>query len=430
MEQARVKPAEHVARPLTLVLMTQTFPYDGASEQTFLAPEIEHLVASFNLILAPEARRGTRLPVPPEVQVDESYVADESSGGRRLRIALRALVSSSLFRDILNRPSILVQYPAFKWLLAFAGRAVQTRSWLKRFLDSRDLDPGQCLFYTYWLDSSALGIGLAKRDYPGIKLVSRAHGYDLYEARHQPSYIPCRRESLQLLDGLFPDSDQGSRYIAQRFPGVVPYCETARLGVDDPGFITAPSSDGIFRIVSCSFLVPVKRVALLLKGIACAARRRPQQRFEWHHFGDGPLKGEIETLASSLPPNVTSHLPGYPSPAGLMAFYRDNPIDVFVNLSESEGTPVAVMEAISCGMPIVATAVGGNPEIVSDRNGNLISANPDPDEIADALMHVWDHPDIALEKRQASREVWKRRYKADDNFRMFAERLLSIRRQV
>ena len=49
-----------------------------------------------------------------------------------------------------------------------------------------------------------------------------------------------------------------------------------------------------------------------------------------------------------------------------------NDFDLFVNMSLSEGIPVSIMEAISFGIPIIATNVGGNAEIVNDETGVLI----------------------------------------------------------
>ena len=112
-----------------------------------------------------------------------------------------------------------------------------------------------------------------------------------------------------------------------------------------------------------------------------------------------------------------------------MLFYRNNPVDLFANVSESEGTPVSIMEAISCGMPVLATAVGGNPEIVSEQNGKLLSPNPTPDEIAASIFSILDNPDLAAEKRTGSRRVWHEKYNADSNFQAFADRLKLIRQQ-
>lgn len=112
-----------------------------------------------------------------------------------------------------------------------------------------------------------------------------------------------------------------------------------------------------------------------------------------------------------------------------MSFYRDQPADAFINASETEGTPVAVMEAVSCGIPVIATSVGGNKEIVGNDNGVVLNENPTPQQIADAIFQFIDRPQEAKRKRDASRQVWLERYNADTNYSGFAERLKSIRQE-
>jgi glycosyltransferase involved in cell wall biosynthesis len=85
------------------------------------------------------------------------------------------------------------------------------------------------------------------------------------------------------------------------------------------------------------------------------------------------------------------------------------------------------MEAISYGIPVIATSVGGNTEIVSDRNGILLDSNPTPEEIAQALLKICDSPGLAQKMRVESRRVWEESYNADVNFRAFAEQLKAIR---
>ena len=156
--------------------------------------------------------------------------------------------------------------------------------------------------------------------------------------------------------------------------------------VGDPKFVTPSSADGVFRILSCSFCRPVKRIDLMIEGIAALGRAEPARSFQWIHIGDGPEKKSLEDRArSELPKNVAYELRSYPGRSGLLEYYRSNPVDVFINTSKSEGTPVTIMEAISVGIPIVATSVGGNVEIVTDENGIVISADPMPQEIAGAV---------------------------------------------
>jgi glycosyltransferase involved in cell wall biosynthesis len=167
---------------------------------------------------------------------------------------------------------------------------------------------------------------------------------------------------------------------------------------------------------------------LLVDGILAAARDRPTQQFEWTHFGDGTGKRSLEKRIQKLPENVHAHLAGHLPNHEIMSFYKEHCVDVFVNTSETEGgAPVSIQEAISCGIPVIATSVGGNPEIVSRENGILVSSDPEPREIANAFFRLIDDPQEANRKRADGRKVWQERYNAAINSAAFAARLQAIR---
>ena len=120
-------------------------------------------------------------------------------------------------------------------------------------------------------------------------------------------------------------------------------------------------------LVSCSELVPVKRVHLIIDIL-----RHIETPLRWVHFGDGRLMPELKTRVKELPDNINYELRGYVPNQGVLEFYQKNEVDLFVNVSESEGIPVSIMEAISFGIPILATDVGGVHEIVTDKTGVLV----------------------------------------------------------
>jgi glycosyltransferase involved in cell wall biosynthesis len=129
-------------------------------------------------------------------------------------------------------------------------------------------------------------------------------------------------------------------------------------------------------------------------------------------------------MSRDFPPNARGRLLGNVPNQEIMQHYKENPVDLFVNVSSTEGgAPVAIQEAISCGIPVIATAVGGNPEVVLEKNGILLDPNPKPRDIAAALFRIWDDPQQAAQMKQESRQVWQRNYDADVNFRLFADRL-------
>lgn len=409
----------------TLVVSAESFPYELAMEQTFLGPEIEVLAQEFDrVVMVPQQLGGARARLPAGVAVDETYareVADLSTA----ELASHGARSTLIAEDLVRRRQLLANPAALKRLIAFAGRAHHAQQWASRMIGGVPRDT-RVVFYTYWWGPATTGFGFARRGRDNVRVVSRGHGFDLYEDRHTPAYIPCRERSLSVIDALFPDSDKGREYLTERFGRRLPTCETARLGTKSPGAVCRASDDGVLRVVSCSVQVPVKRLHLLIAGLASAGRRQPSRRIEWTHFGTGALQPELEAQAASeLPANVRAIFGGYSTQAELFRWYAENRVDVFVNVSASEGTPVAVMEAIAFGIPVLATAVGGNPEIATPENGFQLSPNPSADDVGQGLMRFTE-PAAQERFRRGSLDVWRKKYDADANLKAFAKRLLSV----
>ncbi len=410
----------------TLLLSSGSYPWDTGVEQTFFAPELPVLNEAFDrVVLIPHTIGGTRLEVPSGVAVEEGY-AQETARLSRPELLLRAARTTLVAEGALRRGTELADPRAIKALLAHAGRAHHAREWLIGFFRRRGLDPACTAVVTFWWGAPTTGFALAKRQLPGLRVFTRAHGFDLYEDRHDPPYLPCRHVGMRLLDGVFPDSDKGTEYLRSRYPAASAPCETARMGLPDPMVRSAASADGVLRVVSCSLQRPIKRLGLLLEGVAAAGRHRPSRRVEWTHFGTGPLQAELEARASSLfPANVSVCFAGYSTQADLLRWYGEHPVDVFANVSVSEGTAVSLIEAVACGIPVLATRVGGNPEVVSERNGLLLSPDPDPEEIAVALHRFLDDPAQSARWREGSRGAWAERYHAERNYTAFARMLKS-----
>ena len=420
------------AEPSTLLLFTGSYPYDRELEATFLEPELPRLAEAFErIVLIPTHRGGARADPPSSVGVEEGLAEDIETRARTIRTGAMVATQRSVWDDLRAHPGLMAQPRAIARLGRSAARAARTRDWVIEYVRRQPADASRTVAYTFWCDATTTGLCLAKAALPGLVVVSRAHGTDLYAERHRPPYLPLRDMTLANLDRLFPDSGRGVRYVADRYPWFATRCELARMGVDDPGFGAQASGSGRCVLVSCSRIVPLKRLDLVLQAIAVVARQRPTVAFEWHHFGDGELRTDLEREArSAMPPNATVSFPGWPGIPELMRFYRTNPVDVFLNASASEGTPVAIMEAASCGIPVVATSVGGNPEIVSEENGALVGENPSPEEYAAAILRFVDDQEWAAARRSGSRRVWARSYDAARNYASFARRLRGLQPRV
>jgi colanic acid/amylovoran biosynthesis glycosyltransferase len=414
---------------LILILFTTSYPYDFASEQTFLQREIPYLEEKFDkVLLVPRICRGNKLDVPHGVEVDKNFADYIKKNSNIFRFVINVMNSKTVCQELSSQPSLLFFPAKLLRLILFSGRVQITKNWLMDWLAARHFEDKNIILYSYWFDDITMGLGLIRQTDPNIKLVSRAHGYDIYEELYFPYYWPLRKQALASLDKLFPASYNGRDYFRNRYPEFYELFETVHLGVKDPGFITKPSVDNVLRIVSCAYLDPVKRISLLIESIACAARMRPELNFEWCHFGEGKTRRKlIKMVKNTFPNNAVGELPGYVPNQDVLRHYKKNPVDVFVNLSTTEGgAPVSIMEAISCGVPVIATNVGGNPEIVSKRNGLLLPPNPTPKEVAQALLQICDDRKMSYKMREESRRVWQESYNADVNFQDFAEKIKHV----
>lgn len=410
---------------MNLVLFTTFYPYVTGAEQNFVEVESEYLSKRFERIIIIPSQKGakeiTQLADNPNIDIENGYSRILAQSGR-IRIFLRGIFSYLTYLEIIKNPKLILKPTYVKRLLFFAGLAEITYSWLKIWIKNRNLNLENTLFYTYWFDYTATGLALTKYFNRSIKFISRAHGYDVYDERNTPPYWPCRFFTLKQIEYLFPDSVAGTNYLHHKYPQFSSQIETARLGILDPQISTKPSPDNVIRVVSCSRMVAVKRLDLLLDAMLVLALKNTNVQFSWCHFGDGELRKTLEDKLKDLPTNLKIKFPGYTTQSDLFTYYKETPVDVFVNVSQSEGTPVAVMEAISCGIPIVATGVGGNKEIVTEQNGILLRENPTPKEIGRAILEIKKLDT----KRQGSRQVWQSQYNAHLNFLDFSEKLEKI----
>lgn len=412
---------------MILLLFSSSYPYDSAVEQSFLEMELLEFKKEFSrIVIVPKSCSGNRLPVLEGIEVDESF-AGLWRWSNRILFALLSVFSAYFYKDIFRRGLTALSPEYLIKLTGFLSGAFLTRNWVNGWFEKEQVSPSECVFYTYWFTEISMGIGMAKYTYPDIRLVSRVHGYDLYEEMY--GAWPCRYDAIDLVDGLFPDSLAGEKYLGKKYPEFRKRYHTALLGVKDPGKKSLASNDGVFRIISCAIPHPVKRIDLLIDGLAFAARLRPEHKFEWRHFGNGTAIEYLnKKMVAVFPSNVLGRFPGYTTAADLIQEYQSVPVDLFMNVSRTEGTPVSIMEAISCGIPVVATAVGGNVEVVSETNGFLLSQNPSVEEIANYIVFALEHPEIMKIKREGSRVIWNKHYNADSNFREFCGQLMEIRR--
>ncbi len=410
------------SRP-TVYLFTETYPFPGPDDP-FLPAEIRVLARTFDVRLIPVLRTDRPVPdLPSGVSFDDGLAAYSASARVRLVSTLLALLSPRLYAELWNqRPQSLSPRAAGTVVVRLA-RALAVRRWVRREFVSLASDQA-VIVYCWWSAAYAVGVALALTS-PRPLLVTRAHGYDLYAEQEAIGFVPFQEVLLGRADAILSASRAGANYLKARYPDMSPKIDTAYLGIEGQDRESPASEDGVLRIVTCSAVIPVKRITLLADALVRLTSLAPELSFHWTHIGGGPqweaLRHQV-AAATALADRTT--LTGWMEPEEVKVWLVSNPVDVFVNVSSSEGLPVTLMEAASCGVPMLATAVGGNPEIVDDSCGALLPANPTVEQVAGALLTFSRLSPVERQVlREGARGRWASRFSAERNYRVFARHL-------
>jgi len=179
-----------------------------------------------------------------------------------------------------------------------------------------------------------------------------------------------------------------------------------------------------FEIVSIGSLQPYKGQRYLIE--ACASLRRQGLNFRCRIIGGGELLPDLNKLVSAH--NLGDHviLTGPQTQDAVAKMLGE--ADCYVQPSivtpsgKMEGIPVALMEAMACGLPVVATNISGIPELVRPNETGWLVPEKDPDKLAETIIEIATHPDEAHRRLQAGREFVHREF----NIRKSNEDLLCL----
>ena len=406
-----------------LVILTKQFPYQWREQ--YVAHELKALTRHFDRVfIYPhdhyKKEDAIRFELPAGVEVidlNQHFVPVGKS-----RIILPFLVA--FFVEWMCSKRKWYQVKSWRRFYSIYATQCALGNGLMRWQKSREINSSDVVYYSYWMSASALCLSLLKRrgEIPGF--VSRAHSVDLYHEdwgllRDMHSVPPFRCLKEHEVSIVYPISKHGFMHLSHRG---VPKTKLKLhyLGVVDAGLGPRPT-DGVFTIVTCSGIDDNKRIHLLGKALS-----RQKNAVRWVHFGDGPLRDlAIQSITSPL---VKFECRGQTSNEEIRAFYSDNAVHCFANLSIVEGLPVSIMEAMSHGIPVLATAVYGVPEIVLDGyNGVTLPAQFSDHEVDEALKLFMTHADATELWRRNARSHFEQYFDADANYELFASEISTIK---
>jgi sugar transferase (PEP-CTERM/EpsH1 system associated) len=227
-------------------------------------------------------------------------------------------------------------------------------------------------------------------------LIHSEHGLDLVESDNNALRYKLLRRSLALLPVRYVAVSRDlQEWLCSEIGIRRRQVSTIYNGVDSSLF---NSKDGrrnlsnsehrqkrAFVIGHVGRFAPIKNQLLLVRAFCLLLERHPHLRecVRLSMIGDGPLKKECEQLLADASASDIAWLPGFVS--DMPDVYQT--FDLFVLPSIREGISNTLLEAMACGLPVVATDVGGTPEIVLDGHTGTLVESENVEAVADAIMN-------------------------------------------
>lgn len=404
-----------------LLMFTNGFPY-GTGE-SFIESEILISACIYDkiYICVMNSQRGNlqMRSVPENVKV---FVFPNRNMMSKIFSACICLLRGIIIGDLLREWKKCTTINEYKKSLAFYTTVLGRYKWFKRKMIK--VHGSRIDFYSYWfLESVYVADLLRKKIAPDAFLITRAHGYDLYTERTSFNYFPFREKLLKIVDRVCPCSVEGEKYLKQKYPYYADKIVCSYLGTKDVELQTKEKDPAVFTLVTCSNIIPLKRVERVAETLALLEQEELGIKIKWYCFGEGELRKAVEEYCYMHLRSTEFFFMGQVENIKLMRFYCSENIDLFVNVSETEGLPVSIMEAFSFGIPTIATRVGGTPEIVLDNiNGFLIDKDFTNNELKDFILkYINMSVDQKNSMRKKARECWENKFCAKRNYQYFFE---------
>jgi glycosyltransferase involved in cell wall biosynthesis len=271
--------------------------------------------------------------------------------------------------------------------------------------------------------ASAVPAMRARRKY-GLPMVLTLHTSHFLRLAERPAWKPVLRRIVRSADWLLAASAEIRDVALGLHPH--PRAEALTNGVDTDMFVPRPRTPRERpRLIVPRRLFEKNGVEFFIRALPLV---RQELEVDALLVGDGPERGRLEALAAELGVSGMVTFRGAVPNTEMPALVADADVAVFPSLMEA--TSVAALEAMSCAVPVLATRVGGLPEIVSDEVGGLCEP-ADPASLAGALVALLRRPDLAGLGETARQRVvdrWSVRRLADRHLEIYETLLREKRR--
>jgi len=295
-----------------------------------------------------------------------------------LPFRLNEYVENIVFHEVEQSNYPLFEFPLYS--LALASKMVEVAEY-------ENLD----ILHVHYAIPHATSAYLAKqmlKNKCDLKIITTLHGTDITLVGLEPSFLPLVKFSIEQSDGVtsvsrFLKEKTLTNYSCDKAIEVIPnFVDTNHFKPQpDNGFKKKIAPDGEKILVHTSNFRVVKRVTDTIKIFEQVQKEIPSKLLL---VGDGPDRSECERLCRQL--ELCDKVKFLGKQEALVDILSAS--DVFLIPSQSESFGLAALEAMSCGVPVISSSVGGLPELVSHNKSGFIAEIGDIDRMAKYVIDL------------------------------------------
>ena len=366
------------------------------------------------------------LTIPDYIDVGKLDI-HYNSNLNRIKYLLKGVFNIESFREFLYLiKSKKMSLSSLMRYLLFSSKSYLVYDNIKKRLNDFNLDKSESIvFYTYRIGPATFASYKLKKDYPNSKLVSRSHAQDIFEFRNKEEYLPYRSDLYKNIDEIYCISEDGKKYLENRYNSNHKNIFVYRLGTRDVGINTNITNNN-FVIITCSRIARIKRLTIIAEALKCIER----EDITWIHFGDGDddYLNEVKNILNSCNRNIKFEFRGFVDNRVYLDLISNIPFSIFINVSESEGLPVSIMEVESVGAPVIATDVGGTSEaVVNGYNGILLEKDFSIADLKNSIIKfIYMDSEEFNKFRMNSRYMWESKFRLSKNYSEFKEHIKEL----
>ena len=349
-----------------IIIFTNDYP-TGDSEETFIKFELSNLSKHFKEIeIIPQNNLGKVKKFNKNISINYELSEQFTKKNIILYILFHTLFSLKFYIEILANLFRKNFFSKLKMIIIEITKSEIALNWI---LKNKKHKEENIIFYSFWSDYLLITFEKLKKN-SNIKTISRVLGSDLNGYIENDDYVPYIKNKFYSLDKLIVLANFQKKKLLK-----------ARL-IDEKKIIISPL--GIYkyqnkikklnineiRFLSCNNFIKIKNTIKMIKFVKTFSKHT-KKRIRFYIIGKGEeynrIKSELELSKKLFEYKLIKKVKNLPK------FMIINKINFFMNFSSQEGMSFSVMEALSCGIPVICSNIDANKNLVNKKRGYLIN---------------------------------------------------------